>query len=95
MKGDKRVLVVMTSHDALGTTGKKTGAFAAEVAHPVDVFVRHGYTVDFASIRGGVVPLDGVETDDASVKAFLADATLQARLHTAGVAEAMVEVAGH
>lgn len=95
MKGDKRVLVVMTSHDALGTTGKKTGAFAAEVAHPVDVFVRHGYTVDFASIRGGVVPLDGVETDDASVKAFLADATLQARLHTSRAVAEVVAAAPH
>lgn len=67
----KRILIVLTSHDTLGATGKPTGAYLPEVAHPYDVFTRAGYEVDLASIRGGKVPLDGLDrTDDVSA-AFL------------------------
>jgi len=67
-----RVLIAMTSHDRKGTTGEPTGAFLPEIAHPYDVFARAGYDIEFASVRGGQVPLDGVDGADASSRAFLA-----------------------
>ncbi|MFO0548442.1 MAG: type 1 glutamine amidotransferase domain-containing protein [Polyangiaceae bacterium] len=76
----KKILIVLTSHSELGATGKKTGAYLPEVAHPYDVFVDAGLHVDFASIRGGRAPLDGLDAKDESSQRFLADPHLQARL---------------
>ncbi|HSC86463.1 MAG TPA: type 1 glutamine amidotransferase domain-containing protein [Polyangiaceae bacterium] len=66
-----RVLLAMTSHDQKGSSGKPTGAYLPEVAHPYEVFARAGYEIEFVSVRGGQVPLDGVEGADASSLAFL------------------------
>jgi putative intracellular protease/amidase len=41
----KKVLVVLTSHDRLGDTGKETGFYLPEVSHPVAEFDRAGLTV--------------------------------------------------
>lgn len=76
----KKVLFVLTSHAELGTTGKKTGAYLPEVAHPYDVFTEAGIAVDFASIAGGPAPLDGLDAKDESSKRFLADEAMKARL---------------
>jgi putative intracellular protease/amidase len=67
-----RVLIAMTSHDKKGETGQSTGAFLPEVAHPYDVFARAGYEIELASVRGGQVPLDGVEDADETSRSFLA-----------------------
>jgi putative intracellular protease/amidase len=75
-----RVLLVLTSHDRLGDTGKPTGAYLSEVAHPYQVFTRRGVAVDFASPRGGRPPFDGVDQADDASRAFLADREVQARL---------------
>jgi putative intracellular protease/amidase len=70
----KKLLIALTSHDRKGTTsGEPTGAYLSEIAHPHAVFVAAGYTVDLASTRGGPVPLDGVDRDDAVNAAFLDD----------------------
>lgn len=75
-----RILLVLTSHDRLGDTGKPTGAYLSEVAHPYAVFVREGYAVEFASPRGGRPPLDGLQKPDPVSQAFLDDRDVQARL---------------
>ena len=67
----KRILIATTSHTQLGDTGKPTGAYLAEVAHPHAAFVRAGHGVEFASVRGGQIPLDGVADADAGSRAFL------------------------
>ncbi|HEY5960933.1 MAG TPA: hypothetical protein VIV60_30465, partial [Polyangiaceae bacterium] len=59
-----RILMAMTSHSTLGDTGKSTGAYLPEIAHPLEVFSHAGYEVDFASVAGGTVPLDGLDTND-------------------------------
>src|SRR5687768_7974339 len=80
---DKKILLVLTSHDQKGATGGKTGAYLAEVAHPYAVFTQAGYTVDFVSPKGGRPPFDGLDNPDAISQAFLDDAAVQARLdHT-------------
>lgn len=66
-----RVLIAMTSHDKKGDTGQPTGAYLGEVAHPYDVFSKAGYAIEFASVRGGAVPLDGVDKADEISRAFL------------------------
>ncbi|MBN9163401.1 MAG: type 1 glutamine amidotransferase domain-containing protein [Myxococcales bacterium 68-20] len=78
----KRVLLAMTSHDKKGNTGEATGAYLAEVSHPLEVFRTAGFEVEFASVRGGKVPLDGVDRNDSINAAFLDDEKTMAKLHT-------------
>ncbi|QJR81570.1 type 1 glutamine amidotransferase domain-containing protein [Alteromonas pelagimontana] len=54
----KRVLMVMTSHDVLGETGKQTGMWLEEFASPYYAFLDAGYALTLASPMGGQVPID-------------------------------------
>ncbi|HVY39813.1 MAG TPA: type 1 glutamine amidotransferase domain-containing protein [Polyangia bacterium] len=67
----KRILIATTSHTRKGDTGQPTGAYLPEIAHPHAVFRRAGYAVELASVRGGAVPLDGVEGADVASLTFL------------------------
>jgi putative intracellular protease/amidase len=53
-----KVLMVMTSHDQLGTTGRKTGFWLEELAAPYYVFKEAGAEITLASPKGGRPPLD-------------------------------------
>ncbi|WP_457977281.1 type 1 glutamine amidotransferase domain-containing protein [Ectopseudomonas composti] len=53
-----KVLMVLTSHDKLGSTGKKTGFWLEEFAAPYYVFKDAGADVVLASPAGGQPPLD-------------------------------------
>ncbi|HMK90181.1 MAG TPA: type 1 glutamine amidotransferase domain-containing protein [Methylocystis sp.] len=53
-----KVLMVLTSHDQLGSTGRKTGFWLEELAAPYYVFKEAGAEVTFASPKGGRPPLD-------------------------------------
>jgi putative intracellular protease/amidase len=64
-KAQKPVLIVLTSHAVKGDTGQPTGFYLSEVTHPLAVFERTGLKVEFASIRGGEPPVDGLKLDDA------------------------------
>ncbi|ACY18785.1 type 1 glutamine amidotransferase domain-containing protein [Haliangium ochraceum] len=76
----KRILIALTSHDALGDTGRSTGFYLSEVSHPYYVFTDAGYEVDFVSPKGGAAPMDGVDRDDPKNAAFLDDAALMKRV---------------
>ncbi|WP_434134866.1 type 1 glutamine amidotransferase domain-containing protein [Pseudomonas luteola] len=52
------ILLVLTSHDQLGNTGKKTGFWLEEFAAPYYVFKDSGATLTLASPKGGQPPLD-------------------------------------
>jgi putative intracellular protease/amidase len=52
------ILMVLTSHDRLGDTGKKTGFWLEEFAAPYYVFKDAGATLTLASPKGGQPPLD-------------------------------------
>ncbi|XP_078590349.1 uncharacterized protein LOC144870313 isoform X1 [Branchiostoma floridae x Branchiostoma japonicum] len=52
------VLLVVTGHGQLGNTGKPTGWYLPEVAHPWKVFTDAGLKVTFASPKGGKTPMD-------------------------------------
>ena len=66
-----KILMVLTSHDELGDTGKKTGFWLEEFAAPYYVFKDAGAEITLASPAGGQPPLDpkSNETD------FQTDAT--------------------
>jgi putative intracellular protease/amidase len=53
-----KVLMVLTSHDTLGDTGKKTGFWLEELAAPYYVFKDAGAEITLASPKGGQPPLD-------------------------------------
>ena len=82
-KKEEKVLIVLTSHTELGNTGQKTGFWLPELTHPYYEFIEAGYTVDVASIEGGMAPLDGKifeEEEDEYNQRFLDDAKLMAKV---------------
>ena len=78
------VLMVLTSHDQLGDTGKKTGFWLEEFAAPYYVLKDAGQEITLASPLGGQPPVDPKSDDpDAQTDAtrrFKADAKAQAQL---------------
>ncbi|HEY9020425.1 MAG: type 1 glutamine amidotransferase domain-containing protein [Paracoccaceae bacterium] len=65
-----KILMVLTSHDQLGDTGKKTGFWLEEFAAPYYVFKDAGADITLASPKGGQPPLDPAsDTDDAQTDA--------------------------
>ncbi|MGB7784990.1 MAG: type 1 glutamine amidotransferase domain-containing protein [Salinimicrobium sp.] len=82
-----KILMVLTSHDELGDTGKKTGFWKEEFAAPYYVFADAGAEVTITSPKGKMPPIDpSSATEDAETKAtkrFDADKELQEKLkHT-------------
>ena len=63
------ILMVLTSHNQLGNTGKKTGFWLEEFAAPYYAFLDAGANVTLASPAGGQPPLDpGSDTPDNQTK---------------------------
>ncbi len=52
------ILMVLTSHDQLGNTGRKTGFWLEELAAPYYTFKDAGHEIVLASPNGGQPPLD-------------------------------------
>jgi putative intracellular protease/amidase len=78
------ILMVLTSHDKLGDTGKKTGFWLEEFAAPYYVFKDAGANVVLASPAGGQPPLDPKsdepDAQTAATARFKADPAAQAAL---------------
>jgi putative intracellular protease/amidase len=53
-----KILMVLTSHDRLGNTGRKTGFWLEEFAAPYFVFRDAGVELTLASPKGGQPPID-------------------------------------
>lgn len=53
-----KILMVLTSHDKLGDTGRKTGFWLEEFAAPYYVFRDSGVELTLASVKGGQPPID-------------------------------------
>src|SRR5246127_1768831 len=53
-----KILLVLTSHDQLGNTGRKTGFWLEEFAAPFFVFRDAGVELTLASPKGGQPPID-------------------------------------
>jgi len=65
-----KVLMILTSHDKLADTGKKTGFWLEEFAAPYYVLLDAGAEITLASPAGGQPPLDPMsDVPDAQTKA--------------------------
>jgi hypothetical protein len=53
-----KILMVLTSHDQLGATGRQTGFWLEELAAPYFVFRDAGVDLTLASPKGGQPPID-------------------------------------
>src|SRR5690554_3983796 len=67
-----KILMILTSHDQLGNTGKKTGFWLEEFVAPYYVFKDAGAQVTVASPDGGQPPLD-LKSDDPAAQKVLAN----------------------
>ncbi len=78
------VLFVLTSHDELGNTGKKTGFWIEEFASPYYFLTDKGVEVTLASPAGGQPPIDPTsdkpENQTEATIRFKADEPLQEKL---------------
>ena len=61
-----KVLMVLTSHDQLGDTGRKTGFWLEELASPYYVFKDAKVQITLASPKGGRPPLDPKSQDPSN-----------------------------
>lgn len=82
-----KILMVLTSHDRLGSTGKKTGFWLEEFAAPYYVFKNAGAEITLASPNGGQPPLDPKsdqkDSQTAATERFKADKEAQSAVaHT-------------
>jgi putative intracellular protease/amidase len=87
-----KILMVLTSHDQLGNTGRKTGFWLEEFAAPYFVFRDAGVQLTLASPKGGQPPVDPKsdepENQTSAMTRFKQDKTAQNDLaHTAKLAD--------
>lgn len=78
----KKILVVLTNHDALGDSGKPTGYWLSEVTHFYDIASKAGYELDFVSPRGGKAPVDpaSLKLNDPINREFMENPALVQRV---------------
>jgi putative intracellular protease/amidase len=79
-----KILMVLTSHDQLGNTGKETGFWLEEFAAPYYVLKDAGATITLASPDGGQPPIDPKsdlpENQTAATRRFRTDPAAEAEL---------------
>ena len=79
-----KILIVLTSHDQLGNTGRKTGFWLEEFAAPYFVFRDAGAQITLASPKGGQPPIDPKsdlpENQTPAMTRFKKDVKAQAQL---------------
>jgi len=93
-ENNMKILIVLTSHDQLGDTGKKTGFWLEELAAPYYTFIDAGAEVTLTSPAGGQPPLDPKSNEpDAqteTTKRFEADeVAMQALANTHKLSEVL------
>ena len=82
------VLFVLTSHDVLGDTGRKTGAWLEEFLVPYYKVIDAGLLAFIATPAGGQAPIDPLSVDalrdTAIYRRFVHDETIQGALANTG-----------
>lgn len=64
-----KILFVLTSHDQLGDTGKKTGFWIEEFAAPYYALLDKGVEISVATPQGGAAPIDpSSDTEDTATE---------------------------
>ncbi|MEO9076245.1 MAG: type 1 glutamine amidotransferase domain-containing protein, partial [Gelidibacter sp.] len=64
------ILFVLTSHDTLGDTGKKTGFWVEEFASPYYTLLDNGAHITIATPKGGAAPIDPSSATPDAATAF-------------------------
>jgi putative intracellular protease/amidase len=77
---DTKVLFVLSGHPVKGSTGKPTGWYLSEAAHPWKVLHQEGIEVDFMSPKGGKPPVDGFNLEDPVNKEFWENPEIKEKL---------------
>ncbi|MBO9658308.1 MAG: type 1 glutamine amidotransferase domain-containing protein [Chitinophagaceae bacterium] len=68
----KKILIIVSNANSIGSNNRRTGTFLPEVAHPYAEFEKAGYQVDFASLTGDTPYLDALNlAGDPDNLAFL------------------------
>ncbi|MHC8371543.1 type 1 glutamine amidotransferase domain-containing protein [Pseudomonas sp. MDT1-85] len=84
-----KILMVLTSHDQLGNTGKKTGFWLEEFAAPYYTFKDAGTQLTLVSPKGSQPPLDPKsdepDAQTAATDRFRKDSAAQSALASTGV----------
>ncbi|WP_104667396.1 type 1 glutamine amidotransferase domain-containing protein [Ensifer adhaerens] len=78
----KPVLFVLTSHGTKGDGGQPTGFYLGEVTHPLAVLEAAGIAVEFASIKGGEPPVDGLDLEDKTNRHYWNNEAFRAAIRT-------------
>jgi len=91
-----KILMVLTSHDQLGTTGRPTGFWLEEFAAPYFVFRDADVKLTLASLKGGQPPIDPKsdlpENKTPAMERFKKDEMAQEALaHTVQLADVNAE----
>lgn len=77
-----KALITVTSHAKLGNTGKKTGYYLSELAHPYLELEKAGFEIEIASPQGGLAPVDptSLQLEDTELRNFWSRQDIQDRL---------------
>jgi len=79
-----KILLVLTSHDQLGNTGKKTGFWLEEFTTPYYKLADNGAQITLASPKGGLPPIDpnseAPEAQTETTKRYYQDSALKENL---------------
>jgi putative intracellular protease/amidase len=81
----KRILMIVTSNNQMGDSGKPTGLWAEELSVPYFALLDAGCSIDLASPAGGIAPIDPgsvkpAGSNETSVERLLKDPHLQQAL---------------
>ncbi len=91
----KKILIVLTSHDELGSTGKKTGFWVEEFAAPYYTFIDAGVEVILATPKGGRAPIDPTSMLDdfktSATQRFDNDGKAQAKVANTVLLSSIIE----
>lgn len=84
-----RALIILSSQSQLGNSAYKTGVWLPDATHPYFALLNAGYETDFASPKGGAVPIEtksdprdmnAMNGDDALTLGFVSDARTMGKL---------------
>src|SRR5438046_1936584 len=78
-----RILMIVTSWDRLGNSGKRTGLWLEELAAPYHEFKTQGFQVDLTSPQGGAAPLDprSLTSLSALITTYIRERELNKKIH--------------
>ncbi len=72
-----KILIIATSHEQMGDSGRKTGLWLEELAVPYYIFMDAGAILTLASPKGGPIPLDrkseSIIVSNTSIRRFQKD----------------------